>query len=155
VDLQTLANADAALDLEDAAAQYVMQKLLIQRERNFASTYMTTSVWDTDVTGVDSSPTSVQTIRWDADNASGDPIVDVQTGNAMLCYSAPQPGLMTPTAGYTFSWRGYLNQANDFGIAMKRIPMPHLESNRIEGGMAYDQKVVTTAMGYFWSSIVS
>jgi hypothetical protein len=74
--------------------------------------------------------------------------------NAMLCYSAPTPGLMTPSAGYTFSWQGYLGQTNTFGMATKRRYRDELEATEVEGSMAFDQKLVAADLGYFFGDIV-
>lgn len=73
--------------------------------------------------------------------------------NAMLCYSAPNPGLMTPSAGYTFSWTGYLAAGNQ-GNRISRFRMEHLRSDRVEIEMAFDQKVIGADLGYFFSDIV-
>ena len=53
------------------------------------------------------------------------------------------PGLQTPTAGYTFSWTGYMGAGAE-GTRIKQFRMEHLDSDRLEGQMAYDQKVVAT-----------
>lgn len=76
--------------------------------------------------------------------------------HAMLTYSAPNPGLMQPTAGYTFAWTG-LEGAGAFGNVMGRIQMPWLGkgTERIEGEMAYDLKVVAPELGYFFSGVVA
>lgn len=73
--------------------------------------------------------------------------------HALLCYSAPEPSLMTPTAGYTFAWSGFVGGVN--GIRVKRFRMEQLESDRIEGQMAYDMKKVAASMGYFFASVVA
>lgn len=73
---------------------------------------------------------------------------------ALLCYSAPTPGLMTPSAGYTFSWTGYLGAAAQ-GQRIKRFRMENLESDRVEIQMAYDQKLVAADLGFFWDTIVA
>lgn len=72
---------------------------------------------------------------------------------ALLCYATPTPGLMTPTAGYTFSWTGYLG-AQSQGQRIKRFRMDHLESDRVEIDMAFDQKLISADLGYFWDDIV-
>lgn len=72
----------------------------------------------------------------------------------LLTYSNPTPSLMTPSAGYTFSWAGFLG-AGALGIRMKRFRMEHLESERIEGEMAFDMKVVASDLGIFFDSAVS
>lgn len=73
---------------------------------------------------------------------------------AMLVYSTPTPGLMTPTAGYTFSWTGYLGAAA-MGQRIKRFRMEALSSDRVEIEMAFDQKLVSADLGYFWDTIVA
>lgn len=75
--------------------------------------------------------------------------------DALLVYAAPNPGLLVPSAGYTFSWRGYLGTDNDMGIATGRIPAPLLKAERVEGEIAMDQKVVSSALGAFWDGVVA
>lgn len=232
VDDQLRANADSVLSLDSAATEFVTQKLMVRRERRWASTFFTTSVWGTDITGVDSGATAGQANRW---NKTSTPLADVELGrmaialetgflpntmviglqvfsalrdnaairdqfkytsadsidaammaryfgidrilvmssvytstvegaatqtaafiggkHALLCYSAPAPSIMQPTAGYTFSWNGLVGSVG--GIRIKRFRMENLESDRIEGQMAYDMKVVTAKMGYFFNGIVS
>lgn len=235
---QDRANADPAINLDRAAVDFVMHKMMLAKEIDWASAYFTTGVWGTDITGVASGPSTGQTIKW-SDTTSGDPIGDIEaaiiameedtgyspntmvigrkvmsalknhpdivdrvkyatsttdnpakvnertlaalfgidrilvsravkntanegateasafvTGsNALLCYAAPAPSLMEPSAGYTFSWTGYLNAGNAMGIATSRFRMDHLKSERIEAEMAYDQKVVSSDLGYFFSAI--
>lgn len=74
--------------------------------------------------------------------------------NALLTYAAPAPSLMTPTGGYTFSWTGFMNQTNAFGFATKRFYIDELESTRVEAQMAFDNKLVSPELGFFWSTIV-
>lgn len=73
--------------------------------------------------------------------------------HALLAYVTPTPGIMTPTAGYTFSWTGWMG-ASGMGHRIKRFRMEHLESDRIEAQMAFDQKVVGTDLGYFFENAV-
>jgi hypothetical protein len=72
---------------------------------------------------------------------------------ALLCYSAPSPGIMTPSAGYTFSWTGFL-AAGPNGTRMKKFRMEHLESDRVEIQSAYDQKITAADLGLFFSTII-
>jgi hypothetical protein len=74
---------------------------------------------------------------------------------ALLCYSAPNPGIMVPTAGYMFSWRNYLGAANDMGVATRSFRLEEKRCERVEGEIALDMKLVSSAMGYFWDSIVA
>lgn len=75
--------------------------------------------------------------------------------SALLCYAAPAPGLMVPSAGYTFSWSGF-SGIDTMGVRMLQIPMPWLGNNtvRTEGEMAFDMQVVGSDLGYFFSNIV-
>lgn len=237
---QVRANADAAVDVERAAAELVMHKMLIKREKDWVTSFFSGGVWTNDYDGVASSPSANQTIQW-SDGTNGDPIGDLRSAKstilestgfmpntlvvgqkvmdalvdhpdivdrvkyatsttespamvnertlaalfglervvvsraientaaqgatnshsfiggkkALLTYTAPAPGLMTPTGGYTFSWTGFMGQTNAFGIATKRFYMDHLESTRVEAQMAYDMKLVSADLGYFWDTIVA
>lgn len=237
---QTRNNADPAVNLDVAITQYVMQKMLIRRERYWATQYMKTGLWGTDVTGATSGNGTTTATYWN-DDANGDPFTDISNGqtailqntgyeantlvltwpvyqalrkhplvidrikyttradavkitpdllaaafdvdrvlvskavyntsiektataiysfvngkNAFLCHSAPSPGLMTPTAGYTFAWRGFTG-LNNMGVRVAQIPLPWLglETIRTEGEMAFDMRAVSTDLGYFFSGIVS
>ena len=74
--------------------------------------------------------------------------------NALLCYTPSAPSLMTPAAGYTFTWNGYL-AGNSFGIRMKNFRMEWIEADRIEGEMTYDQRIIAKDMGIFLSNAVA
>jgi hypothetical protein len=77
----------------------------------------------------------------------GDPL------SALLCYSAPSPGLMVPTAGYTFSWTGLIGAGNQ-GNRIKRFRMDPLNSDRVEIDCAFDQKLVAADLGCFFNTCV-
>lgn len=75
--------------------------------------------------------------------------------HAWLGYVAPRPGLLVPSAGYIFSWRiPNVTQGVD-NVAIERIRMPHLKSDRIEGNMAWDMKVVGADLGAFFSTCIA
>lgn len=76
--------------------------------------------------------------------------------SALLCYAADSPGLMVPTAGYTFAWQGFTGM-NALGVRMAQIPMNWLGLGTIrnEADMAFDMQVVGQDLGFFFSSIVS
>lgn len=74
--------------------------------------------------------------------------------HALLCYAAPSPGIMIPSAGYTFSWTGLLG-AGALGSRIKRMRMEHLESDRVEIEMAFDHKKVAADLGSFFLTAVS
>ena len=74
--------------------------------------------------------------------------------HAMLAYAAPNPGLLMPTGGYCFTWSGFLG-SGEGGMRTKRFRMEHLESDRVEGQMAYVHKLVGADLGAFFSSAVA
>ena len=74
--------------------------------------------------------------------------------NALLCYSAPSPGILAPSGGYVFSWRG-VSGGLGFDIGIKRFRMDELESDRIEGTVAFDCKKIAADLGYFFSAAVA
>jgi hypothetical protein len=73
----------------------------------------------------------------------------IGANNALLCYAAPEPGIMTPSAGYTFSWNGYLG-AGLMGNRIKQFRMEELASDRVEIEMAFDMNLVGADLGYFF-----
>ena len=75
-DEQTLANEDAALEIRAAGAQTLAMRMLIHREKQFASTFFSTGVWTTEVDGVAGAPAAGQVRHW-SDYTNSTPIVDV------------------------------------------------------------------------------
>ncbi|CAB4130451.1 Major capsid protein GpE [uncultured Caudovirales phage] len=231
------ANADAVLNPDREAAQFITQKALIKREKLFVANWFKTGVWTTDITGVAGSPSTGEVKQWN--DAASTPIENVRAAKrtiaqstgfepnklvlgravydalldhpeivdrlkyggsnanparvslqalaalfeideilvmnsientgvegqnnshsfiggkkAMLVHSAPSPGLMTPSAGYTFSWTGLLGSGGD-GTRVKSFRMEDLGSDRVEIDMCFDQKVVSADLGYFFTSIVA
>jgi hypothetical protein len=74
--------------------------------------------------------------------------------HALLAYSPPAPSLMTPAAGYVFSWTGYLG-AGPEGNRIAQFRMDPLKSDRVEGEMAFDMKVVSAELGQFFATAVA
>jgi hypothetical protein len=230
------ANSDPAVDHELTSTKYVMNALNIRKERIFATNYLGTSIWTTDITGVNSGPSSGQTIRWNVSTAT--PVADVETGKmaillatgfmpntlvlgaqvrsalntcpdivnrlnsgqtsgpvvvndsdlarifgvervvvsraiyntaaegaaesnafiagkvALLCYAAPAPGLMEPSAGYTFAWTGF-NGASAAGTRIRNKRLDVEDSDLIVGNMAFDLKKISADLGYFFTSIIA
>jgi hypothetical protein len=73
IDDQERANADDPLDLDTDATNFVTNQLLLRRELEWASSYFTTGVWATDLTGVASTtPTAGQFTQ--LDQAASKPI---------------------------------------------------------------------------------
>ncbi len=241
IDDQLRANADSNFNLDRDATKFITNQMLLKRDQDWMTSYFTTGVWDTDVTGVSAAPGADQFLQWS--DAGSDPIGDVtnavidlreSTGYApntlvlgprvllalrhhadildrikytqrglvtedllaslfgvnkilitwatevsnagprkqdesgdetatysfmsgnhgLLLYANPSPSLMTPSAGYTFTWNGYLS-GNDRGIRIKRFRQENIASDRIEAEMTYDMKVVSPDVGYFFASAVA
>ena len=74
--------------------------------------------------------------------------------SVLIVYAAPRAGLMTPTGGYTFAWVGLFG-AGALGTRILRFRMEHLKSDRVEGEMAFAQKVVAPEMGAFMTGVIS
>ena len=231
---QTRANADAPINVDREAAEFVTHRLLTRREIQFVNDFMTTNKWATDVTGVAASPTTGQTVQW-SDYTNSDPIEDIEAGKAkilsttgleantlvlgydvfrrlknhpdlvdrikytssqtitedmlarmfdiervlvsksvkatnaegasaaysfttgktaLLAHVAPNPGILTPSAGYTFSWTG-VSQGMGLTIGTSSFRLESLRATRVEAELAFDNKVVASDLGYFWNSIVA
>lgn len=74
--------------------------------------------------------------------------------HVLLAYAAPSAGLQQPSAGYIFSWTGYLANTQQ-GIAISRMRNDLTRSDRIEGEMAYDMKVIAPDLGAFFANAVA
>lgn len=240
IDDQLRANADDAFNMDRDATRFVTDQLLLKRDIDWANTYFVSGVWDQELQGVASSPSSGQFLQWD--QSGSDPIGDVTTAviqqrestgkapnvlvmnpyvlhalrqhddildrikytqrgivtedllaslfgvnrilvtwatqnaseryqdpsatddnaaysfingrHAALYYANESPSLMTPSAGYTFTWNGYLG-GNDRGVRIKRFRQEAIASDRVEGEMTYDMKVVSSDCGYFFNDAVA
>jgi hypothetical protein len=74
--------------------------------------------------------------------------------HALLTYSTSAPGLMTPTAGYTFSWTGLLGAGAE-GNRIRSFRMEQLNADRVEIDMSFDMKLVSADLGSFWNGVVA
>jgi hypothetical protein len=73
--------------------------------------------------------------------------------HALMVYTPDRPSLLTPSAGYIFTWNAF---GNGYGAGIKKFPMPELnDSQRVEGDFAYDPKVVSADAGYFFTNAVA
>ena len=73
--------------------------------------------------------------------------------SVLLAYAPKSPSILTPSAGYTFTWKGYLG-GNSQGIRVKRFRLERIASDRVEAEATYDQKIVCRDMGLFLSQAV-
>ena len=70
-----------------------------------------------------------------------------------LFYRPASASVLQPSAGYTFSWQGYLG-AGDQGNRIREFRMENLASDRIEGEMAFDLKQVSPDLGTFFKDAI-
>ncbi|KPK43088.1 MAG: hypothetical protein AMJ65_06860 [Phycisphaerae bacterium SG8_4] len=74
----------------------------------------------------------------------------------LLCYSAPQPGIELPSAGYTFAWTGLLpGEMNAMGGVIQRMRMERAFSDYFVIRLSYDQKVVASELGIFYYACIA
>ncbi len=233
---QLRGNADAVINMDRDATEFLTQQALIRREKIFAANLFAAGKWAIDVTGVAAGPAAGQFLQWQ--DPASTPIEDVRAGklaikqatgypantlvlsepvwlklvdhpdivdrvkygqtagrpatvtrealaaileldrilvmgaientaaegavaahsfiggkNALLAHVAPTPGLLTPSAAYTFSWTGYMG-AGPEGNRIKRFRWEIIASDIVEIEMALDVKQVASEMGYFFSGAV-
>lgn len=221
---QVRANSDSPLDPDMDATRFLSQQMLIRQERDWATNFFTTGVWDTD-----STPSTL----WSA--SGSDPIGDIEAGkntilsntgylantlvlsyatyailknhadfvdrfkytsadsigpdlmarlvevdrvlvmkgvynasaegatasysqigdkDALLCYTAPDAGIMSASAGYNFVWTG-VGGGLGTSTSVSRFRMDHLRADRLEIESAWDFNVVASPLGYFFSNAVA
>ena len=76
-DEQTLANEDAALEIRSAGAETLVNRILIHREEQFASTFFATGIWGSEVAGDASGSVGAgETVYW-SDYTNSTPLKDV------------------------------------------------------------------------------
>lgn len=94
---QELANADAVLDLEQDAVEFVTQRMLLRHEIEWTAEFFATSKWTTDLT---------PSVLWDV-YATSSPLTDVQTAiTTVLARTGFKPNTMV--LGYN-TWAALLN----------------------------------------------
>lgn len=72
----------------------------------------------------------------------------------VLFYVPDSPGVDTPSAGYTFSWTGYMG-ATQAGARLKKYRMEANAADRIEIEQAYDQNPMSPALGGYAQTAVA
>jgi len=90
-----------------------------------------------------------------AEAAAASAIDFVLGDNALLVYANPTPSILKPSGGYIFAWTGLLGAGAYTGPAIKRIPIPLKEAERIEGQMAYTPKLVAADLGHLFLDVLS
>lgn len=74
---------------------------------------------------------------------------------AMLVHSAPNPGLMTPSAGYMFAWTDLPNGLPGATTAIKRYRDEERAAEVVEGQIAFADKIVAPELGAFFASAIA
>lgn len=77
----------------------------------------------------------------------------LSNNQALLVYANPAPSILQPSAGYIFSWQGLFG-AGAQGNRIKTFRMEHLESDRVEGEMAFDMKQVALDLGALFTNVL-
>lgn len=75
--------------------------------------------------------------------------------DGLLIHRPRRPGKKIPAAGYQFNWTGYTTVDNEFGVSIEKWWHQDTKSWRVEGEMAFDQKLVSADLGIFLSGVVS
>lgn len=74
--------------------------------------------------------------------------------HVLLAHAAQRPSLKKPSAAYVFQWTAFAG-AGAAGNMIEKFRRPSYKSDRIEGHMSYDMKVVSPDLGYFFPNILS
>lgn len=86
-----------------------------------------------------------------AAEGQADNIQDLFSDSILMTHSAAAPGLLTPSAGYTFAW----NQLGGLEVSTYQIPMPLEKATRIESQNAWSNKVVAPNLGVFLTDVIA
>lgn len=78
----------------------------------------------------------------------------IQGKAALLCYVPASPGLLTPSAGYTFLWRG-ISAGLGQPAVIRRFRIEPRRADRIEGEIAFVNKVIGSDLGKFYATAVA
>ena len=81
------------------------------------------------------------------------PIFDAD--DALLIYRPQNPGLLTPAAGYMFSFTGVAGADQFEGLRTLRYRMDSNHSERIESLAAFDFKVTGADLGVYFNEVVA
>jgi hypothetical protein len=77
---------------------------------------------------------------------------------AMMTYTPPNAGLMTPAAGLTFSWNSMPGVTN-LGVSIESFSDDALRrvgvAEEIQAKLAYDMKIVGADLGVFFNTIIA
>lgn len=84
-----------------------------------------------------------------------DGVFDFSFGkSAILVHSAPNPGLLQPSAGYSFQWRG-VSEGLGLTVGTKQYRLEQFASTYVESQIAFDNKLVAPDLGVYFGSVVA
>lgn len=88
------ANSDDPLQPDQDATEFVVEKILLNKENNWARTYFRAGVWGQDLVGADTASADTTVVKWD-DYVNSDPIKDVDTMSTnMQALTGKRPNTM-------------------------------------------------------------
>ena len=119
-------------------------------ERGIVTTDLLAAIFDVDEVIVAS---SISNTAAQGATASYAPIFDPK--DALLMYKPANPGLMTPSAGYMFSFTGVAGADQFEGLRTLRYRMDHNHSEIVETLAAFDFKVTGADLGVFFNNCVA
>jgi hypothetical protein len=88
-----------------------------------------------------------------AAQGAADSVGFVAGKHALLAYAPTSGNVELPSAGYTFVWNGIVPGGGMVGVETFR--MQNIKADRVEGTTAFDQKLVSADLGYFFLSAVA
>lgn len=74
--------------------------------------------------------------------------------HALLSYRPQTPAIMVPSAGYNFTWTGFIGSTTN-GMRIRRKRDDMADTDVFELDMHYDNKLVSADLGYFFNGIVA
>lgn len=81
-------------------------------------------------------------------------IAFLSSAQALLYYAPDSLSLDEPTAGAQFSWTGFTG-ATPSGFRTSKFRMTSIQSDRVEGEMAFDQKITGADLGYMFNAVLT
>jgi hypothetical protein len=74
--------------------------------------------------------------------------------SALLVHSAPNPGLLMPSAGYSFQWRG-VSEGLGLTVGTKQYRLEQNAATYVESQVAFANKLVAADLGAYFASAVA
>lgn len=74
--------------------------------------------------------------------------------SALLVHSAPNPGLLMPSAGYSFQWRG-VSEGLGLTVGTKQYRLEQNAATYVESQVAFANKLVAADLGVYFATAVA